>query len=116
MIDRNNLNLSICRFKVNCQIRKFKITKLKQQVMPTYYHIDSTNVIESDYTFFTLLVRLKLWKPYITVCECDFTYLVLPRTCLKSLVHWLPLLSFTFRYLLLQQPLLFSTLFVRFVH
>jgi hypothetical protein len=32
----NNLNLSICRVKVNCQIRKFKITKLKQQVMPTY--------------------------------------------------------------------------------
>jgi hypothetical protein len=32
----NNLNLSICRVKVNCQIRTFKITKLKQQVMPTY--------------------------------------------------------------------------------
>jgi hypothetical protein len=26
----NNLNLSICRVKVNSQIRKFKITKLKQ--------------------------------------------------------------------------------------
>jgi hypothetical protein len=32
----NNLNLSICRVKVNCQIRKFKIIKLKQQVLPTY--------------------------------------------------------------------------------
>jgi hypothetical protein len=51
MID-NNLNLSICRgVKVNCQIRKFKITKLKQQVMPTYCHIDSTNVIENDYPY-----------------------------------------------------------------
>jgi hypothetical protein len=48
MID-NNLNLSICRVKVNCQIRKFKITNLKQQVMPTYCHIDSTDVIENDY-------------------------------------------------------------------
>jgi hypothetical protein len=45
----NNLNLSICRVKVNCQIRKFKITKLKQQVMPTYCHTDSTDVIENDY-------------------------------------------------------------------
>jgi hypothetical protein len=35
---------------VNCQIRKFKITKLKQQVMPTYCHIDSTNVIENETT------------------------------------------------------------------
>jgi hypothetical protein len=53
MID-NNLNLSICRgVKVNCQIRKFKITKLKQQVMPTYCHIDSTDVIENDYSFET---------------------------------------------------------------
>jgi hypothetical protein len=34
MID-NNLNLSIFRVKVNRQIRKLKITKLKQQVMPT---------------------------------------------------------------------------------
>jgi hypothetical protein len=25
----NNLNLSICRVKVNCQFRKFKITKMK---------------------------------------------------------------------------------------
>jgi hypothetical protein len=33
----------------NCQIRKFKIIKLKQQVMPTYFHIDSTDVIENDY-------------------------------------------------------------------
>jgi hypothetical protein len=45
----NNLNLSICRVKINCQIRKLKITKLKQHVMPTYYHIDSTDVIENDY-------------------------------------------------------------------
>jgi hypothetical protein len=49
MID-NNLNLSICHIKVNCQIRKFKITKLKQQVMPTYCHIDTTDVIENDYS------------------------------------------------------------------
>jgi hypothetical protein len=48
MID-NNLNLAICCVKVNCQIRKFKITKLKQQVMPTYCHTDSTDVIENDY-------------------------------------------------------------------
>jgi hypothetical protein len=47
MID--NLNLSVCRVKVNCQIRKFKITKLQQQVMPTYCHIDSMDVIENDY-------------------------------------------------------------------
>jgi translation elongation factor EF-Ts len=45
----NNMNLSICRVKVNCQIRKFKITKLKQQVVPTYSHTDSTDVIENDY-------------------------------------------------------------------
>jgi hypothetical protein len=45
----NNMNLSICRVKVNCQIRKFKITKLKQQVVPTYCHTDSTDVIENDY-------------------------------------------------------------------
>jgi hypothetical protein len=51
MID-NNLNLSICHgVKVNCQIRKLKITKLKQQVMPTYCHIDSTDVIENDFTY-----------------------------------------------------------------
>jgi hypothetical protein len=48
MID-NNLNLSTCRVKVNRQIRKLKITKLKQQVIPTYCHIDSTDVIENDY-------------------------------------------------------------------
>jgi hypothetical protein len=30
---------------------KLKITKLKQHVMPTYVHIDSTDVIENDYTF-----------------------------------------------------------------
>jgi hypothetical protein len=52
----NNLNLSICRVKVNCQIRKFKIIKLKQQVMPTYSHIDSTDVIENDYSAFILNV------------------------------------------------------------
>jgi hypothetical protein len=45
----NNLNLSIFRVKINCQIRKFKITKLKQQVMPTFCHTDSTDVIENDY-------------------------------------------------------------------
>jgi hypothetical protein len=50
MID-NTLNLSICRVKVNCQIRKFKITKLKQQMMRTYCHIDSTDVIENDYKY-----------------------------------------------------------------
>jgi hypothetical protein len=55
MINKN-LNLSICRVKVNCQIRKFKITKLKQQVMQTYWHTDSTDVIENDY------------KSLITVC------------------------------------------------
>jgi hypothetical protein len=49
-IIENNLNLSICRVKLNCQIRKFKITKLKQQVMPTYCHCDSTDVIENDYS------------------------------------------------------------------
>jgi hypothetical protein len=49
MID-NNLNLSNCGVKVNCQITKFKITKLKQQVMPTYCHIDSTDVIKKGYT------------------------------------------------------------------
>jgi hypothetical protein len=53
MID-NNLNLSICRVKVNCQIRKFKTAKLKQQVMPTYCHIDSTDVIEADYIMFQI--------------------------------------------------------------
>jgi hypothetical protein len=37
MID-TNLNLLIRRVKVNCQI-----TKLKQKVMPTYDHIDSTD-------------------------------------------------------------------------
>jgi hypothetical protein len=42
----NNLNLSICRVKVDCQIGKFKITK---QVMATYCHIDNTDVIENDY-------------------------------------------------------------------
>jgi phosphoribosylaminoimidazole-succinocarboxamide synthase len=50
----NNLNLSICRVKVNCQIRKFKITKLKQQVVPTHCHkchTDSTDVIENDYIY-----------------------------------------------------------------
>jgi hypothetical protein len=47
----NNMNLSICRVKVNCQIRKFKITKLKQQVVPTYCPTDSTDVIENDYTY-----------------------------------------------------------------
>jgi hypothetical protein len=50
----NNLNLSICRVKLNCQIRKFKITKLKQQVMPTYCHTDSTAVIENDYMWFLM--------------------------------------------------------------
>jgi hypothetical protein len=54
----NNLNLSICRVKVNCQIRKFKITKLKQQVMPTYWHTDSTDVIENNYK-----VHSKIKKP-----------------------------------------------------
>jgi hypothetical protein len=46
----NNLNLSICRVKLNCQVRKFKTTKLKQQVKPTYCHCDSTDVTENDYT------------------------------------------------------------------
>jgi hypothetical protein len=32
--------------------RKVKITKLKQQVMPTYCHTDSTDVIENDYIIF----------------------------------------------------------------
>jgi hypothetical protein len=32
MID-NTLNLLICPVKVNCQIRKFKITKLKQELL-----------------------------------------------------------------------------------
>jgi hypothetical protein len=49
-IIENNLNLSICRVKLNCQIKKFKITKLKQQVMPTYCHNDSTDVSENDYS------------------------------------------------------------------
>jgi hypothetical protein len=49
MVD-NNLNLAICRFKVNCQIREIKITKLKQPLMPTYCHIDNTDVIENHYT------------------------------------------------------------------
>jgi hypothetical protein len=55
MID-NNLNLSICRVKVNWEIRKFKITKMKQQVMPTYCHIDSDSmdVIENDYILVNL--------------------------------------------------------------
>jgi hypothetical protein len=55
MID-NNLNLSICRVRVNCQIRKFKITKMKQQVMPTYCHIDSDSmdVIKNDYILVNL--------------------------------------------------------------
>jgi hypothetical protein len=48
MID-HNFNLSICRVKLNRQIRNLKITKLKQQVMPTYCHIDSTDVIDNHY-------------------------------------------------------------------
>jgi hypothetical protein len=44
--------MSIFRVKVNCQIWKFKITKLKQQVMPTYCHIDKTDIIENDYMFY----------------------------------------------------------------
>jgi hypothetical protein len=60
MID-NNLNLSICRVKVNFQIRKFKITKLKQQMMPTYCHIDSTDVIENNYRrIYCVLYSLKV--------------------------------------------------------
>jgi hypothetical protein len=51
----NNLNLSICRVKENCQIRKYKITKLKQQVMPTCCHTDSTDVIENDFMCFVRL-------------------------------------------------------------
>jgi hypothetical protein len=48
--------LSICRVKVNCQIRKFKITKMKQKVMPTYCHIDSDSmdVIANDYILVNL--------------------------------------------------------------
>jgi hypothetical protein len=63
MID-NNLNLSICRAKVNCQIRKFKITKLKQQVMQIYCHIDSTDVTENDYNYLCALAGLSNY--YIT--------------------------------------------------
>jgi hypothetical protein len=55
-IIENNLNLLICRVKLNCQIRKFKITKVKQQVMPTYCHSDSTDVTENDYTFLWVTV------------------------------------------------------------
>jgi hypothetical protein len=43
--------LSICRVNLICQIRKFKITKLKQQVMPTYCPSDSKDVTENDYRF-----------------------------------------------------------------
>jgi hypothetical protein len=53
MID-NNLNLSICRVKLNCQIWKFKITKLKRQMMPIYCHIDNTDVIENDFMYLEL--------------------------------------------------------------
>jgi hypothetical protein len=49
--------VGICRAKVNCQIRKFKITKLKQQVMPTYCHFDSTDVTENAYSRNQLLGR-----------------------------------------------------------
>jgi hypothetical protein len=49
-IIENNLNLSICRVKLNCQIKKFKISKLKQQVMSTYCHSDRTDVTENDYS------------------------------------------------------------------
>jgi hypothetical protein len=54
MID-HNFNLSICRVKLNRQIRNLKITKLKQQVMPTYCHIDSTDVIENHYILILIL-------------------------------------------------------------
>jgi hypothetical protein len=47
MID-NNLNVSICRVKVDCQITKFKVTKLKQQVMPTDVIQD---VIQNENTY-----------------------------------------------------------------
>jgi hypothetical protein len=61
MLD-NNLNLSICRVKVNCQIRKFKITKLKHQVMPTwvlsYLPIDSTDGKTVKCTFPFVLLSL----------------------------------------------------------
>jgi hypothetical protein len=58
----NNLNLSICRVKVNCQIMKLKITKLKQHVMPTYLHTDSTDVIENDYTFHHCSRRVRIYS------------------------------------------------------
>jgi hypothetical protein len=65
MID-NNLNLSICRVKVNHQIRKLKITKLKQHVMPTYCHIDSTDVIENDYIYDIDIINSRIVKNYPT--------------------------------------------------
>jgi hypothetical protein len=66
MID-NNLNLSICRVKVNCQIRKLKITKFKEQVMPTYCHIDSTDVIENDYIYVISTMADNKFRP---ACHC----------------------------------------------
>jgi hypothetical protein len=72
MID-NNLNLSICRVKVNCQIRKLKITKFKEQVMPTYCHIDSTDVIENDYIHFDCDHNEKHSRRCLAVCCIRFT-------------------------------------------
>jgi hypothetical protein len=54
----NNFDLSICGVKVSCPIRKFKITKLRQQVMPTYCHIDSTDVVEINFTIFIIFISI----------------------------------------------------------
>jgi hypothetical protein len=56
----NNLNLSICRVNVNCQIRKFKITKLKQQVMPTYSH---TVILTARMSLKTTIICFKIKNP-----------------------------------------------------
>jgi hypothetical protein len=61
MID-TNLNLLIRRVKVNCQI-----TKLKQKVMPTYGHTDSTDtgrittpLLNLDVTLITMVTNSSL--------------------------------------------------------
>jgi hypothetical protein len=73
MID-NNLNLSICCGKVNCQIKKLKTTKLKQQVISTCNNgkmsVDSTRVIMSH-------TKCILQRASINNCKVKFANLTL---------------------------------------
>jgi hypothetical protein len=58
----DNLNLSTSRVQVNCQIRKFKITKLKQQTIPTYCHINSTDVSENHCMYLIFLRWIEIYQ------------------------------------------------------